>query len=107
MMLEAALVKGKGSILRRLSSGDEILDGGLFIYLFIFSEERGAEMRVDENASSVYVPCLFKFNLKFPHCSDLTLENTTQYPQYSPEANRYVFKIRIAISLDFVGDRDA
>jgi hypothetical protein len=77
MMLEVALVEGKGSILRRLNSGDEILDGGLFIYLFIFSEERGAEMRVDENASSVYVQCLFQFNLKFLYCSDLTLENTT------------------------------
>jgi hypothetical protein len=41
MMLEAAVVEGKGSMLRRLSSGDGILNGGLFIYLFRDSEERG------------------------------------------------------------------
>ena len=80
------------------------------VHLSTYSEiprRGGAEMRVDENASSAYVQCLFQFNLKFPHCSDLTLENTTQYLQYSPEANRYGFKIRIVISLDFVGDRHA
>jgi hypothetical protein len=75
-----------------LSNEDGILDGGLFIYLFRDSEERGCREERERNASSVYVQSLFQFNPKFSHCSDLTFENTTQYSHFSPEANRCVSK---------------
>jgi hypothetical protein len=96
MMLEVAVVegKGKGSMLRRLSNEDRILDGGLFIYLFRGSEEAGRREERKRNASSVYVQSLFQFNTKFPHCSELTLDNTTQHSHFSPEANRCVSRRR-------------
>jgi hypothetical protein len=57
----------------------------------------------------VYVQSLFQFNTKFPHCSELTLDNTTQHSHFSPEANRCVSRRRkkdCDLS-GFVGDRDA
>ena len=97
-------------MLSRLSNEDVILDGGLFISLFRGSEERGRREERERNASSVYEQSLFQFNLEFPHCSELTFDNTTQYSHFPLEANRCVSRRRrkqIVISLASVGDRDA